>query len=187
MKKLLAFALVAMMAGSALAATGWYSDYVVVSVDGGSDEYYWIGSDPSYGTQYDGATFNITLGQTLGFGADMRYWGDGGDDRQGGAFYWQIDGGSANEVIWTHTSVGGNDFQGTAPSTTDVAAGLGVGSYEVTVWAKSWGLGVGDDWLTNGGANYTADLNVTAIPEPATMSLLGLGALAMVIRRKIRK
>ena len=27
----------------------------------------------------------------------------------------------------------------------------------------------------------------TAIPEPATMSLLGLGALAMVLRRKIRK
>jgi hypothetical protein len=25
------------------------------------------------------------------------------------------------------------------------------------------------------------------IPEPATMSLLGLGALAMVLRRKIRK
>ena len=27
----------------------------------------------------------------------------------------------------------------------------------------------------------------TAVPEPATMSLLGLGALAMVIRRKLRK
>ncbi|MDD2239905.1 MAG: PEP-CTERM sorting domain-containing protein [Kiritimatiellae bacterium] len=36
--------------------------------------------------------------------------------------------------------------------------------------------------LTMGG-----DIQTTAIPEPATMSLLGLGALAMVLRRKIRK
>ena len=187
MKKLLAFALIALMAGSAMAATGWYRDYVVVSVDGGADEYYWIGDDPSFGTQFDGATFNITLGDTLELGADMRYWGDGGDDRQGGAYYWQIDTGSANEVVWTHTSLGGNDYQGTAPAETDVASGLSSGSYNLTVWAKSWGLGVGDSWLTNGGANYVADLNISAIPEPATMSLLGLGALAMVIRRKIRK
>ncbi len=33
----------------------------------------------------------------------------------------------------------------------------------------------------------TVDGDITAIPEPATMSLLGLGALAMVLRRKIRK
>ena len=31
------------------------------------------------------------------------------------------------------------------------------------------------------------DGTMTAVPEPATMSLLGLGALAMVLRRKIRK
>ena len=32
-----------------------------------------------------------------------------------------------------------------------------------------------------------ATLQVTNVPEPATMSLLGLGALAMVFRRKLRK
>jgi hypothetical protein len=31
------------------------------------------------------------------------------------------------------------------------------------------------------------DAGQTSVPEPATMSLLGLGALAMVIRRKLRK
>lgn len=52
--------------------------------------------------------------------------------------------------------------------------------------------------LDNGAASWTVDdlvvattfdetIQATAIPEPATMSLLGLGALAMVLRRKIRK
>ena len=34
-------------------------------------------------------------------------------------------------------------------------------------------------------ANYLG--TVTQVPEPATMGLLGLGALAMVLRRKLRK
>ena len=33
----------------------------------------------------------------------------------------------------------------------------------------------------------TVDATLTSVPEPATMGLLGLGALAMVLRRKIRK
>jgi len=41
--------------------------------------------------------------------------------------------------------------------------------------------GTGDDIVVNG------TVAPSAIPEPATMSLLGLGALAMVLRRKIRK
>lgn len=43
-----------------------------------------------------------------------------------------------------------------------------------------------DEFYFSDGA-IEMDQQVESIPEPATMSLLGLGALAMVIRRKLRK
>ena len=49
----------------------------------------------------------------------------------------------------------------------------------------------GGSWGFNGGSASNPSLQIngktTAVPEPATMSLLGLGALAMVIRRKLSK
>ena len=188
MKKLLAIALIAMMAAPAMAAVGWFSDYILVSDNGAPDSYYWIGADPTYGTQFAGSTFAITLGETLEIGADMSYWADGGDNRGGGAFYWTVDNyANVQEVIWTQSGPVGNDYNGLQATTINIASGLPVGNYTLIVWAKSWGDVGGDSWLNNGGANYSANFNVQAVPEPATMSLLGLGALAMVLRRKIRK
>ena len=52
----------------------------------------------------------------------------------------------------------------------------------------------GGSWGFNGGSTANPSLQIkgstaeaTSVPEPATMSLLGLGALAMVLRRKLRK
>ncbi|MGD9782011.1 MAG: discoidin domain-containing protein, partial [Kiritimatiellia bacterium] len=157
MKKLLVFAVAAMLSGAAFAATGWYQDYVLVSNNGGADGYYWIGDDPGFGTQFAGSTFNITYGQALDLGADMKYWSDN-QDRTGGAFYWKIDSGSFTEVLWAHSYLGGNDYQGLEPTENNVAAGLNVGSYAVAVYAKSWGSSQGDSYLSNAGNNYVASL-----------------------------
>ena len=67
MKKLLAFALIAMMAGSAMAAVGWFSDYILVSENGAADGYYWIGSDPSFGDQFTAQAFFHSLADFLIF------------------------------------------------------------------------------------------------------------------------
>ncbi|MBU1694944.1 MAG: PEP-CTERM sorting domain-containing protein [Verrucomicrobia bacterium] len=168
---------------SAMGATGWYSDYILVSINGGADGYYWIGSDPGFGTDFQGAYFGSLT--TLEFGSDMRYWSDT-QDRDGGAFYWSINWNpSANEVIWTQTYLGGNDYQGTTPSDVNVASGLGLGEHTVSVWAKSWGTGQGDSWLGTGSGQYAAMFTKT-IPEPTTLVLVGLGVAGLLVYRRRR-
>lgn len=89
------------------------------------------------------------------------------------------------------TYVSGNDYTLTAGSSGSIGSvtlqnGDVVG---IDMWAKTYGTS-GDEWYSAGGNNYHAFFTVgdpTPIPEPATMGLLGLGALAMVIRRKMSK
>ena len=187
MKKLIIFALTALVAVGAMADTGWYDDYLVISPDGGVNEWYWIGGNPGANTEFAGHDFGIvgTLAITQ---IEMKYWSDT-QDRGGGSMFWSVDAAPANEIIWNQTALDGNDYRGDWSGSVNVANGLAAGSHTLAVWAKSWdnsgGLGQGDSYLSDGGANYTADFQT--IPEPATMSLLGLGALAMVLRRKIRK
>ena len=105
------------------------------------------------------------------------------------------------------------EFKWTSDSKGDVTAAAGLvtgGGYEEVTWAASgnptWTTGdtlnlVPTKATNVSGGNVAAtgrtdlkELKIngsvtesSSVPEPATMSLLGLGALAMVIRRKLRK
>ena len=181
MKKTTLLLLVILLTSTfATAATGWYSDYVKINVNGAGTStppagYYWIGSDPTYATQLQGANLGTVTSLTID-GCDMKYWADGAD-RTGGSFFYQIksvDGStvvvSPVETIWDQAKlVAANDYQGTKTTNINVLAGLTYGTtYQLHVWAKSWGSSQGDSWLTNSGANYVATFTCNLMPVTIT-------------------
>ncbi|MEA4935541.1 MAG: T9SS type A sorting domain-containing protein [Paludibacter sp.] len=161
MRKITLLFAILMASAYTFGATGWYSDYVLIKLNGGSDNYYWIGSNPSFGTELNGANLGTVSSFTIG--CDMKYWSDT-QDRTGGAFYYKIMSADNTtqvvapvEVVWSQTALGGNDYQGLSATTTNVLAGLANSTtYKLHVWAKSWGSNQVDSWLSNGGANYVA-------------------------------
>jgi hypothetical protein len=143
-----------------------------------------------FGAESLGEIYSLTLGGQIQFWGSLT--GDGISGQLGYKFdsdessvnfldlnWGWTDGGNGNQVWQT----GGADFTGTS---IDIS-GLSDGEHTLSVWFKG-SNGSGDQYDSNGNNNYVATFTkATAVPEPATMSLLGLGALAMVIRRKLSK
>jgi hypothetical protein len=174
---------------AAFSANGWWSDYVLINLNGAGTSggssgigYYWIGSDPSYGTQLQGINFG-TVSSLVIDGCDMRYWDDT-KTRAGGAFYYMIKSADnsteivpATEVIWTQTASGDHDYQGTKyGANIDLLAFSAIHSnttYTLHIWAKTWD-GVsssGDMWLNNGGSNYVATFTTGTIVHTGVSKL----------------
>lgn len=154
---------VLLVSSFAYGATGWFSDFVLIDKNSGGGQYYWIGGNPGFGTELNNNDFGVVASLVI-TGCDMKYWSDT-QDRTGGAFYYKIMSSDNStqvvapvEVIWSHASIGGNDYQGTlSAQSINILAGLAKNTtYKLHVWAKSWGDAGGDSWLTNGGANYVA-------------------------------
>lgn len=169
MKKLtLLLAYLILISPFVTAATGWYQDYLKLNVNGAGENYYWIGDDPSFGTPLQGAALGSLTSLEI-TGCDMQYWSDT-QDRTGGSFFYKVTNSAgtvdyiaATEVIWDQSFLGGNNYQGTKATSIDLLASLpyGTGSYKLQVWAKHWGSGQGDSWLSNTGANYVATFSYT--------------------------
>lgn len=170
MRKITLLAAILMVSSVAFAATGWFNDFLTIKVDGvETSNNYYIGVDPATGaTALQGKAFGTVASLEI-TGCDMKYWADGGDNRTGGAFYYKVTNAAntvdivaATEVIWDHAAIGGNDYQGTKATTINLLAGLPYGSYQLHVWAKSWGTVGDDNWLSNGSANYVATFTKAA-------------------------
>ena len=180
MKKTTLLLLVILMSSTFVSAgTGWYSDFVKINVNGAGTTaptgWYWIGSDPTFATQLQGANLGTVTSLTID-GCDMKYWADGAD-RNGGSFFYQIksaDGStvvvSPIETIWDQAKLFAvNDYQGTKATNINLLAGLTFGTtYQLHVWAKSWGTTQGDSWLTNSSANYVATFTCNLMPVTIT-------------------
>lgn len=118
------------------------------------------------------------------------------EDTKSGQLTWDpdwgcIDVGSPTYKNFDYTKTGGGVYSAVFQFMADGTVYYDLTPLEMGV---NWSIGEKDGaqrvWFGDGQHDYQISktlYQVTPVPEPATMSLLGLGALAMVIRRKLRK
>ena len=198
MKKLIVMAVAAMVAVSALAGGGWWlaeGDYGITLGGVTTDLTAWS-TDANNGTDLG------TLSSLILSDAKLHYWVDNPGDTTGMNVFFDIydDQGTkltsetVNVWLGNGSLESGHDFTMVNSSIAggDIYSALEEGkSYGIDMYAKIYGSSDGDQYISgDNDSHYHAGFTYStqaAVPEPATMSLLGLGALAMVIRRKLRK
>jgi hypothetical protein len=201
MKKLLAFALVAILAGTAMGDTFWEPSYVFMN-DGVGDTWYDLNA-AFQSENFDGADLGtFTLTDQLWLNTEINVSDNEGATWEFVSVWYRLNGTGGFTQIQDTSLTGSNPYQGvTAGVNLIPLANLGVNTIEIYLARNhSWsggsytaylnttgeiGGGVDPGSTPPAGDYFTAEFAV--IPEPATMSLLGIGALAMVLRRKIRK
>ncbi|MDR0994078.1 MAG: PEP-CTERM sorting domain-containing protein [Verrucomicrobiota bacterium] len=193
MKKGLVFAWIAMAAGFAMAQIDWMGNsYMIIEGIAGNWDWYSVSAVPDASNPALPASLEVNEGDKIGFqtqfhpitngyGAEVVYTVNGGESQTINLSWFSNSGGSSwdNAVYWSDSN---EEF-------IPVTAEMDNVVLEFFFATVDDSTGEQVQWDNNGGQNYSVTLNPTpsAVPEPAAMTLLGLGALAMVLRRKLRQ
>lgn len=188
----------ALFATSALADTGIFGGYIVLSLNGGSSNFYKLenaadNTTPPFSGVYFGM-FDPSAGQTFVLtGGEADTYKNGGSNVTGADVAYRIyptgsPSGSFTSLNLPYNSElanpGDQKWQ-TLSATTDLLAGLANGNYTLEVYVHST-TNEGDRYLNNNGPNYTATFSV--VPEPSSLALIAgpvlLGAWFFLRRRR---
>ena len=194
MKKFAIAAVAALVAVSAFAgATGVENSYIIVGTawynGSGTGNTDLFGANGTVGGDL-GTLYSLTLGGELTVKTDdwAPNWGDDWGGNYMGYFI-TSDTDRQTKLIGDEfinlTKVDGGDYSIKIqnPGVAVDLSNLADGKYNLEVFFG----GVDDKWDSKNNFVASFTKSSTSVPEPATMSLLGLGALAMVIRRKLSK
>lgn len=159
----------------------WYKDASGWAPD-------WADKGDANGAQL-GTIYSLTLGsqvqtysEGMGAGVKLYYAFDDSTSFTGYDMGWVDNSGDNGNSVW---KTGGADFTNFTPEGWD---SLPNGAHTLNLYMQLVDANGGNHYDKAGEGNHVVNFTkATAVPEPATMSLLGLGALAMVIRRKLRK
>lgn len=210
-KTLLSIALTAAISVSAQAATGFFNHlYVITNLDGAGNVFDQVrtGTTPGTGAAqgYDLAS-DGTNPQFLSFGTlnsssnltikgfQYQTWNDNGSDVTFANLYYRIyttgspSGSFTNIQTNTPLSISGNNKVWEVTSgITNLLSGLANGNYTMEIYTESYTNAIntaGNIFGFQAGTNPTATF--TVVPEPSTLALIGLGALAFGIRARSRR
>ncbi len=197
MKKTILALTLASMSSAAFGAAGIFDSYLFTSTNGTApDVFYDIGATTG-NDDFDGADLgSFSLGDTFQIGGQQKSYKNTGTNVTAHTLFYSVDGGAYQTVAlnWQHDLATPGDQQwggdveggnGTFTVSSDILSGLSAGNHTLTVYTTITTNGVDADgtiYNSNGAKNYTATF--TSVPEPSSAALLGLGGLALIMRRR---